>query len=317
MIEYIRDPLTHMVRNALDHGIEPPDVRRALGKPPVGTVVLRAFHEAGSMVIRVSDDGAGLDRAHRRPGRRAGARPGRRARQRRGGGALVFEPGFSTAEAVTDLSGRGVGMDVVRRNVEALRGSVAIDQRAGRAPRSRSGCRSRSRSSRVQDRGSAETFILPLDAVVECLELPEEEGAAGAPCGSALRGAPLPYLRLRDHFRLGGARRARTSWWSATADTAGVVVDALHGELHGGEAARPDVRRDRRHLGIVHPGQRPRGAHPRRRRAPARDAPPGRPTQRLRRRSGPPGALTQLGGSGRSRSTSRSPCRAGSTASSL
>uniref|UniRef100_UPI001F5AA08A chemotaxis protein CheA n=1 Tax=Anaeromyxobacter sp. SG66 TaxID=2925410 RepID=UPI001F5AA08A len=235
VIEHIRDPLTHMVRNALDHGIEPPDVRRARGKAPIGTVVLRAFHEAGSMVIQVSDDGAGLDRA--RIAARAvaqGLAPDAARVTDEEAGRLVFEPGFSTADAVTELSGRGVGMDVVRRNVEALRGSVAIRSVPGagteitiRVPLTLAIIQG------FKVGVAAETFILPLDAVVECLELPAEECAASAPCGILnVRGAPLPYLRLRDHFGLGGARPGRENVVVVRhgAHTAGVTVDALHGE---------------------------------------------------------------------------------------
>ncbi|WP_242342583.1 chemotaxis protein CheA [Anaeromyxobacter terrae] len=235
VIEHIRDPLTHMVRNALDHGIEPPDVRRARGKAPIGTVVLRAFHEAGSMVIQVSDDGAGLDRA--RIAARAvaqGLAPDAARVSDEEAARLVFEPGFSTADAVTELSGRGVGMDVVRRNVEALRGSVAIRS----APGAGTEITIRVPLTLAIIQGfkvgvAEETFVLPLDSVVECLELPVEESATGAPCGILnVRGAPLPYLRLRDHFALGGARPARENVVVVRhgAHTAGVAVDALHGE---------------------------------------------------------------------------------------
>lgn len=235
VIEHIRDPLTHMVRNALDHGIEPADVRRARGKPSIGTVVLRAFHEAGSMVIQVSDDGAGLDRA------RIAARAvvlGLVADAERvtdeEAARLVFEAGFSTAESVTDLSGRGVGMDVVRRNVEALRGSVAIRS----APGAGTEITIRVPLTLAIIQGfkvgvADETFILPLDAVVECLELPPQQTTAAAPCGILdVRGTPLPYLRLRNHFGVGGSRPARENAVVVRygAHTAGVVVDALHGE---------------------------------------------------------------------------------------
>jgi two-component system, chemotaxis family, sensor kinase CheA len=235
VIEHVRDPLTHMVRNALDHGIEPDEVRRARGKPPVGTVVLSAFHEAGSMVIRVSDDGGGLDRA--RIAARAvaqGLAPDAARVSDEEAARLVFEPGFSTANAVTELSGRGVGMDVVRRNVEALRGSVAIRSTPGagteitiRVPLTLAIIQG------FKVGVGDETFILPLDAVVECLELPPEERAAGAPCGILnVRGAPLPYLRLREHLDLSGARPGRENVVVVRhgAHVAGIVVDALQGE---------------------------------------------------------------------------------------
>jgi two-component system chemotaxis sensor kinase CheA len=235
VIEHIRDPLTHMVRNALHHGIESPEARRARGKPPVGTVVLRAFHEAGSMVIQVADDGGGLDRARIAARAVAQGLAVEAARVTDEEAArLVFEHGFSTADRVTELSGRGVGMDVVRRNVEALRGSVTVRSEPGvgteitlRVPLTLAIIQG------FKVGVADETFILPLDAVVECLELPAEQGAAGAPCGILnVRGAPLPYLRLRDHFGLGGARPARENVVVVRhgAHTAGVAVDALHGE---------------------------------------------------------------------------------------
>jgi two-component system chemotaxis sensor kinase CheA len=235
VIEYVRDPLTHMVRNALDHGIEAPEVRRAAGKDPVGRLVLRAYHEAGSMVIQVSDDGAGLDRKRIADKAMAmglasdGARLSEEDLAR-----VVFEPGLSTAERVTELSGRGVGMDVVRRNVEALRGSVALESERGRGTT----VTIRVPLTLAIIQGfrvgiGEEAYILPLDAVVECLELPPEETASSAESGVVnLRGKPLPYLRLRDHFGLPGARPARENVVVVQhgAQTAGVVVDALHGE---------------------------------------------------------------------------------------
>ncbi len=235
VVEYVRDPLTHMVRNALDHGIEAPDVRRAAGKDPIGRLTLRAFHEAGAMVIQVADDGAGLDR--RRIAEKAvamglaadGARLSEEDLAR-----VVFEPGFSTAERVTEISGRGVGMDVVRRNVEMLRGSVAIESEPGRGTT----ITIRVPLTLAIIQGfkvgiGDESYILPLDSVVECLELPPEQTASATAVGVVnLRGKPLPYLRLREHFGLDGERPARENVVVVQhgVQTAGVVVDALHGE---------------------------------------------------------------------------------------
>ncbi|WP_024890266.1 chemotaxis protein CheA [Luteimonas huabeiensis] len=135
MIERIADPLVHLVRNAIDHGLEPPEARVAAGKDPTGTVTLAAAHRDGHIVIEVADDGRGLDRA----------RILAKARER--GLAvpesptdaqvfdLVFQPGFSTADTITDLSGRGVGMDVVRNNIRQLGGSVQLDSRSGAGTR--------------------------------------------------------------------------------------------------------------------------------------------------------------------------------------
>jgi len=131
VIEKIADPLTHLVRNSLDHGIESPEARVAAGKPAKGTVTLRAFHQGGNIMVEVSDDGAGLNRG----------RILAKARERGMNVAdtmtdqdvykLIFEPGFSTAATVTDGSGRGVGMDVVKRNIEGMGGSVEIESREG------------------------------------------------------------------------------------------------------------------------------------------------------------------------------------------
>jgi two-component system chemotaxis sensor kinase CheA len=235
VVEQIRDPLTHMIRNALDHGIEPPEVRLAAGKDRTGTVVLRAFHEAASMVIQVCDDGAGLDR---RSIAEKAAQAGLAADPSRLGdeelAQLVFEPGLSTASRVTEVSGRGVGMDVVRRNVEALRGSASIESGPGRG----TVVTLRLPLTLAIIQGfrvgvGADTFILPLDSVVECLELPAEQSTAAAAWGMLdLRGKPLPFLRLRDHFSLEGERPQRENVVVVQhgAQLAGIAVDALHGE---------------------------------------------------------------------------------------
>lgn len=133
VIQKIGDPLVHMVRNAVDHGIEPPDVRRAAGKPEVGQVRLAAFHEGGNIVIQISDDGQGLDpeKLIAKAVEKGILKPGEEISDH-DAFHLIFAPGFSTAEKVTDISGRGVGMDVVRRNIEELRGKVEIASEKGR-----------------------------------------------------------------------------------------------------------------------------------------------------------------------------------------
>ncbi len=271
VVEYVRDPLTHMVRNALDHGIERPADRRAAGKDPIGKLVLRAFHDAGSMVIQVIDDGTGLDR--KRIAEKAVAM-GLAADATRLSdedlARIVFEPGFSTAEKVTEISGRGVGMDVVRRNVEALRGSVAIESTPGKG----TAVTIRVPLTLAIIQGfrvgiGEEAYIIPLDSVVECIELPPAETAAGTPCGLVnLRDRPLPYLRLRDHFGLDGARPPRENVVVVQhgVQAAGIVVDALHGE--SSTVIKPlgaDVQGHPGRRGLVHPRERARRAHPRRR----------------------------------------------------
>jgi two-component system chemotaxis sensor kinase CheA len=234
VVEHVRDPLTHMVRNALDHGIERPEERRRLGKDLVGRVTLRAFHDGASLVVEVEDDGAGLDRA--RIASRAAAL-GLVADADQVGEdevlRLVFAPGLSTCEMVTEISGRGVGMDVVRRNVEALRGSVSIASEPGRGTRIT--IRLPLTLAIIQGFQVAvgqETYILPLDAVVECLDLPAEDRGGDGEGVLNLRGRPLPYLRLGRHLGLGAGPAARESVVVVRDGPAlaGLAVDALLGE---------------------------------------------------------------------------------------
>jgi two-component system chemotaxis sensor kinase CheA len=133
MVEQISDPLVHMIRNSIDHGIEPPDLRRQVGKPDEGTVRLSAYHEGGHVVIEISDDGRGLNREAIL--KKAIAQRLIQATDSLSEdeiNSLIFAPGFSTAEKVTDISGRGVGMDVVRRNIDAMRGRVSIKSVPGK-----------------------------------------------------------------------------------------------------------------------------------------------------------------------------------------
>jgi two-component system chemotaxis sensor kinase CheA len=235
VIEHLRDPLTHIVRNAVDHGIEEPEVRRALGKDPRGRLSLQAWHEGGSIVIKVQDDGAGLERS--KVVERARAMGYTADFDKLGDNELfrlILEPGFSTASQITEFSGRGVGMDVVRRNVEALRGVISIESRAGigttitiRLP-----------LTLAIIRGFAvgvdeETYIMPLDAVIECIELPRDGSEDFASRGVInLRGQALPYVRLRDCFRLGGqpTERENVLVLRYHDQRIGLVVDRLFGE---------------------------------------------------------------------------------------
>ncbi|MBW2099559.1 MAG: chemotaxis protein CheA, partial [Deltaproteobacteria bacterium] len=132
MVDIINDPLVHMVRNAVDHGIEPPETRKKTGKSECGTVRLSAYHSAGNVVIEIKDDGKGLDcEAILAKARERGLVDDGASLSDREVFNLIFEPGFSTAEAVTEVSGRGVGMDVVKKNLEALRGQAEIQSETG------------------------------------------------------------------------------------------------------------------------------------------------------------------------------------------
>ena len=234
VVEHLRDPLTHILRNAVDHGIEAPEARVEAGKEPRGRIVMRAWHQAGFIAVQVQDDGAGLDR--RRIVERArmlGYGADVEQRDNRDLFRLILEPGFSTASQVTEISGRGVGMDVVRLNVEALRGSIAIDSRLGsgttftiHVPLTLAVVRGLSVAT------GGQTLVVPLDHVVECLEFPRMPGAAGARGVLDLRGQPLPYIRLRDVLQLAGDRPADENVVVIEHDNqqVGLVVDALLGE---------------------------------------------------------------------------------------
>jgi two-component system chemotaxis sensor kinase CheA len=198
LLEAIKDPLTHAVRNSLDHGIEPPDVRIAAGKDPEGTLTLRAAQEGSHVVIEISDDGAGLaiDRIRNKAIER-GLLSAERATQlsERDLMQLVFLPGFSTAAAVTNVSGRGVGMDVVRTNVEKIGGKVDIDSRLGK------GTTLRMRIPLTLAiipalivRSINQSFALPQGALSELLHIPPHQASTAI---EWMEGAPLYRLRGR------------------------------------------------------------------------------------------------------------------------
>lgn len=235
VLELLRDPLAHMVRNAVDHGIEDPEYRAACGKPVEGTVALTASHEGGQIVLRLRDDGAGLDtRRIAERAREMGLVAQPELLPRTDLLRLIFAPGFSTTAVVTDLSGRGVGMDVVRRNVEALRGSIELESEDGigacvtvRLPLTLA----------IIDGFSVdvagETFVLPLHSVVECLTLPAERSEDGDGRGIIeSRGEALPFVRLRALFEVSDALpgREHVVVVEVEGDRVGLVVDELHGE---------------------------------------------------------------------------------------
>jgi two-component system chemotaxis sensor kinase CheA len=234
VVEHLKDPLLHMIRNALDHGLELPAERKRKGKPPVGTVTVRAAHEGGSIILEVSDDGEGLNRQNIievAQKRGLASEPEKMADQELF--QLIFEAGFSTAKTVSDLSGRGVGMDVVRRNVQALRGNVLISSREGAGTTVH--IRLPLTLAIIEGFGvgvGEETFVIPMDQVVECVELSGEENDRERNEGVIqLRNEPLPYLHLREHFAVKGARPARQNIVVVQHDAkrAGLSVDVLYG----------------------------------------------------------------------------------------
>jgi len=230
VVEKIGDPLTHLVRNAMDHGIDSPELRAQRGKPAQGTVSLNAYHDSGSIVIEVGDDGGGLNREKilAKAVERGLVEPGRVLTDAETYG-LIFEPGFSTADKVTNLSGRGVGMDVVKRNIVALRGSVEIASQPGlgttvtvRLPLTLAIING------FQVGVGKSVFVVPLDMVDECVEFNAEEGHDY----TDLRGQVLPFIRLRDLFEVPGTPSARQNIVVVKhgSQKFGLVVDALLGE---------------------------------------------------------------------------------------
>lgn len=210
LVEKITDPLVHLVRNAIDHGLETTADRAAAGKDAVGTITLAASHQGGHILIEVADDGKGLDRerilrkAHEKgiplPSEPTDAQVW----------DLVFAPGFSTADQVTDLSGRGVGMDVVRRNIQSLGGEVSIESAKGR------GTKVSIRlplTLAILDgmtvRVGQEIFVLPLSYVIEAMQPAAEDVRSINGEGRVLkvRGEYLPMVHLGRHFKLGGEEK--------------------------------------------------------------------------------------------------------------
>ena len=241
MVELIADPLMHLVRNSLDHGIELPAEREAAGKPATGRLGIDACHEGGSIVITVSDDGRGLRRdrilakAIERGLLPEGAVPSDAEVWQ-----LIFAPGFSTADKVTDLSGRGVGMDVVKRNIEALRGQIALTSSEGQGTRTQI----RLPLTLAMIDGfltlvGGVHYVLPLGVVSECIAVPKECLAVPArTCGTFdLRGEVLPYIDLALFYGVvpGAASEAEPQRRSLVvvrdgAVRVGLVVDRLLGE---------------------------------------------------------------------------------------
>ena len=204
MVEKIADPLMHLVRNSLDHGLEPPQERIAAGKPAAGKLVLSARHETGAILIRIEDDGRGINRERvlQRAWNRGLVEPGI-VPSDDDINMLIFEPGFSTAEQVTNLSGRGVGMDVVRRNIEALRGSLRLNSNPGKGLQVdiRLPLTLAIIDGFMVGVGKSK-FVLPLESVVEVIESGGDNvrvDERGRHCVER-RGAGLPVVRLRTLY---------------------------------------------------------------------------------------------------------------------
>lgn len=237
LIERIADPLTHLIRNSLDHGIESPEKRIAAGKNPVGTITLKAYHQGGNIVIEVGDDGAGLPR--QKILAKARERGLQVSDQMTDGEVfnLIFEAGFSTADEVTDVSGRGVGMDVVRRNIQAMGGRVEIESMLG------VGTRMTVRlplTLAILDGMSVavadQTYILPLSYVIESLqpEIGDIKTLSNQARVMQVRGEYLPVVVLHEVFNLKSGPTDFTQGIMVVLDADGakaaLFVDALLGQ---------------------------------------------------------------------------------------
>jgi len=236
VVEKIGDPLMHLVRNAMDHGIESNEDRIANGKQVQGKLSLNAYHDSGSIVIEVEDDGAGLNRdvILEKAISKGIVASGQVLTDKEVHG-LIFEPGFSTAAQVTNLSGRGVGMDVVKKNIEALRGSVDIESEEGvgtkiliRMPLTLAII-----DGFLVGVGHS-SYVIPLDMVFECVELSDAERVQARKQNYInLRDEVLPLMRLRESFNIAGESNGRENIVvvQCAGIKAGLIVDELRGEF--------------------------------------------------------------------------------------
>ncbi|MEM6491035.1 MAG: chemotaxis protein CheA, partial [Pseudomonadota bacterium] len=239
VVEQLADPLTHMMRNAMDHGLEPPDERERAGKPRQGLIHLSASQRGGRIIIQVADDGRGIDRARVR--QKAEER-GLIAPDAELSDAeidnLIFAPGFSTAEALSDISGRGVGMDVVRRNVQTLGGRIGIESEPGQGSRF---TLSLPLTLAVLDGMiigvGGETYVLPVTSIVETfLPAPDDvERLVGRSDLVRIRDEYLPLIHLGRLFGVDGARANPADGLVVVAEVdggrrVGLVIDEMLGQ---------------------------------------------------------------------------------------
>ena len=237
LIERIIDPLTHLVRNSLDHGVETPDVRIANGKPATGNLTLSAEHQGGNICIEVVDDGAGLNRERIIAKALSQGMNVSESMSDEDVGMLIFAPGFSTAEKVTDVSGRGVGMDVVKRNIQEMGGHVEIHSQQGKGTTIRILL---PLTLAILDGMSVkvgkEVFILPLNAVMESLQPLAEDlhPLAGGERVLQVRGEYLPLVELYNVFDVEAAKTEATQGIVVILQSAGrryaLLVDQLIGQ---------------------------------------------------------------------------------------
>ncbi len=234
VIEKLNDPMVHLIRNALDHGVEPPEVRKAAGKSREGSIHLEAEHSGAHVLIRVKDDGAGINKEKIRK------KAVERSLMAEGADisdeelySFIFTPGFSTAMVVSSVSGRGVGMDVVRTNIDALRGTVEVKSAEGRGttvtlkiPLTLAIIEG------LLTKVGDECYVLPLATVEECVELVEDKDVSRNSTLADIRGRLVPYIHLRDHFSIAGKRPAIEQIVVTYVDgqRIGLVVDTVIGQ---------------------------------------------------------------------------------------
>ena len=237
LTERIIDPLTHLVRNSLDHGIEPPEAREAAGKPRTGRLTLSARHQGGNILIEVSDDGAGLDRDRLLAKARENSLAVSDAMSDDEVWQLIFAPGFSTAKEVTDVSGRGVGMDVVKRNIQGMGGHVQIMSTPGEGTTIRIVLPlTLAILDGMSIKVSGEMFILPLSAVLESLQPAREDlyAMAGDDVVLKVRDEYLPVVAVHEALDVPGARTELTETIAVIVQGEGrryaLLVDDLVGQ---------------------------------------------------------------------------------------
>ncbi|MDX3972643.1 chemotaxis protein CheA [Shinella sp.] len=235
VIDRLADPLIHLVRNSIDHGLEKPEERLAAGKEAKGQVILSAHQTGGEVIITIKDDGRGINRERVRAKAEASGiiQPGATLTDQ-DLLQLIFQPGFSTAQAVTNLSGRGVGMDVVKKTVEALRGTIDIVSKPGEG--STVSLRIPLTLSIIEGllvRVGQGCYVIPLSAVEECLELSlEDDLRSRGRSFISLRDSLVPFLRLRELFRTGTEpdQHQKVVVISTGSERVGLVVDQIIGD---------------------------------------------------------------------------------------
>ena len=238
MVESLNDPLVHMVRNSMDHGVETPDKRQTVGKNPQGKVTLKAYHAGGNVVIELEDDGNGLDRdvILKKAIEKGVVEPGRDLSDSEIF-MLIFAPGFSTAEKITDVSGRGVGMDVVKRNIESLQGRIEVESTLGKGTKFTIKL---PLTMAITDamilRVGHDRYLLPTISIEQSFQPDEESLSTYAGAGEMvmLRGELLPIARLHQLFNISDSIREPHNGLLVVIESAGkrcaLMVDELLGQ---------------------------------------------------------------------------------------